>query len=287
MNDLYVPFVLIIQIIKLNYMIRNICSSLTAVVVVLCMSFITLSCDKNGITAEISSDINNLDDVALYSFRDKSAGISSLELTESSRYIIIRNTATKASTSEKPVIEGKYTKKDGTYNLEGFGTLTVEPDRDADGITSLTITETGKAPVTVQAAVTRHSSGVPVLTLKLCRTWNVDKEVEELIDKSSSSVVESSTYTPQNYKDAGDLASEVTFTKNGTILVKMCSGNLVLSSWEWSDKPNILKNFDYFDKSDDYFMEISITFDGDCAIMTSEEDDGEQIYRDSMYLSKK
>jgi hypothetical protein len=93
--------------------------------------------------------------------------IQSIEFTEASRYIVTY-TVTKAE-SENHVIFGNYTYTNGTFNLDGFGHVTIKGSE-----VTITTATTGGSPVTATATITpTTTSDTP--HDNLCRNWKVGK----------------------------------------------------------------------------------------------------------------
>jgi len=130
---------------------------------------------------------------ALYNITSSSGKYKSVELTEAGNYVIIAKnslareftvneatdlaiapwyqTATTRSTTYQNIITGKYTQKDdNTFELEGFGTITIT---SSDGTTtSLDIVENSGSSYTLTAAKKTQLEGSEQ-TNHLCRTWSV------------------------------------------------------------------------------------------------------------------
>lgn len=131
---------------------------------------------------------------ALYTINSSSSEYSSIELTESGNYVIIKKSAgakamvfdnvehagivTAPWTSEKTranaynnIISGSYTKTDdNTYVLEGFGTIVVT--KSGDTAASLQITPEGSSAYTLTASVKTQYPDSEA-TFRLCRTWKM------------------------------------------------------------------------------------------------------------------
>ena len=131
---------------------------------------------------------------AFYSITESGSDYSSIELTESGNYVIVKNSnahramsasnetmstlvaspwyqATTRNSAYDNIITGTYTKSgNDTFVLEGFGTITI---KNGGGTTfSLEITENGAEPYTLTAAKKEQYEGTPE-TNKLCRTWRI------------------------------------------------------------------------------------------------------------------
>lgn len=150
--------------------------------------FTSCSSDSDGGTN--LTDAKYESTAAKYEIQGSNSPYSSIELTASGDYIIIRSGAaasrpfalndmfvskfiarpaedTRASSS---VIHGKYTKiSDTEYQLEGFGTIVITGS--TDNAASLEITETGKSSYTLTAAVATQAPASD-MTKNLCRTWS-------------------------------------------------------------------------------------------------------------------
>lgn len=166
-------------------------------VAVTCLSLTSCSDDEPNDEEpnEGGGDISQLtkpvmaDEAALYTITDSESPYSSIELTESGRYIVLpdyyrgyapekRGETTFAgmsiakSRSSYGVYSGKYTKiGEGEYILEGFGSLTVTGS--SSEACELLITREDGTEVTIGAQQEEVLSTDPV-TIALCRSWKVE-----------------------------------------------------------------------------------------------------------------
>ena len=151
--------------------------------------FTSCSSDSDGGTN--LTDAKYESTAAKYEIQGSSAPYSSIELTASGDYIIIKNSLAASrpfALTDKiaskfiarpveetrgyasPIIHGKYTKiSDTEYKLEGFGTITIS--NSTSGAYSLEITETGKSTYTLTAAKATQNPSSDI-TKNLCRTWS-------------------------------------------------------------------------------------------------------------------
>lgn len=231
--------------------------SLLASASVLCLSLFAVSCEKTPGDQEDKGSTATVD--VLYTL--KGSEIASLEFTENSLYIIVRSENVKSPTradSESNILTGTYTKSGNVYKLDGFGTVTIENDYNGDWIVSITIEETGKAAVTVNAAMNVPSDTPSSMTAKLCRAWKADKCTYTEYDFETDEVLENEelTYDSSSYV-------KFIFTQNGTIMID-ADGEIYLDSWGWADESEGALWFG--DQEEE--MTISISFEGASAVLT-------------------
>ncbi len=229
------------------------------------------------------------DVAAFYEITSPNSDIKSIELTEAGRYVIIQNTynytyksrdakakmpkghflgmASKALTrgSYANIIEGKYTKKgNGSFELEGYGTLTITgTSSDAQSI-EITLANGTKMPTLTAERKNQQPSSSATATL--CRTWKLaslrviltlagksiyDKEykIDEIYKFGKDMMDLEKKYYPGELDEEDDLEyyesewreqmedmpATVTFTKAGTYLVTYNNGELAVSTWSWED----------------------------------------------------
>ena len=103
----------------------------------------------------------------MYDVGGKTYKILSLDLTESSRFILRREPVTKADNSTVEVLIGSFTESGGTYTLSGFGTVSVNG-------TSVTVTPTGSQAQNVQGASVSNSSVSGTTQTNANRNWKPD-----------------------------------------------------------------------------------------------------------------
>ena len=100
----------------------------------------------------------------------------SIELTEASRYIA-EYTLSKASAGAR-IRYGKYTYSNGTFNLDGLGSLKVEGSK-----VTINPSVAGGSAVEVQATVTRSSAG-DQSAVNACRNWTITKIIVDISGKT-------------------------------------------------------------------------------------------------------
>ena len=183
--------------------------------------------DDNGGTLDVPAykDVS-----ALYTITQSGSNYSSIELTESGNYVIVRNSSnsrreiTRAVANEKlagfvvspwfsdmtrsttynNIITGKYTKNgDNTFVLEGFGTIAVTSAGDSSY--SLEITENGSQPYTLTAARKEQYPGAEQ-TVKLCRTWHISS-IRMLMSGTADNEGQSLNFSIDESVDGGDMPS--------------------------------------------------------------------------------
>ena len=232
------------------------------------------------------------DVAAFYDITSPNSDIKSLELTESGRYIItLKDYATaraskdiqiksrflcmfrKAMTRNTTygnIIEGKYTKKgDGTFELEGYGTVTITGSSD----NALSIEITAKDGTKRPTLTAQRKNQLPEseATAKICRTWNLSsmRFIVEIDDKlvydgeykinelykfgadmynaekkyyGYNSSVNDEQYIIQGYESSMRMlmdklmGSTITFAKTGTYLVTYNNNTLAIATWSWVDE---------------------------------------------------
>lgn len=155
---------------------------------------------------------------------------------------------------------GKYTKTgENHYNLEGFGTLTV--NKDANGtVRSIVLTTAGKYPEEYTAHkqnMTIHNS---TISNNLCRTWHIESfrfyekmNGKIIIDFKANTISELvdqiEQWSKKNYPDFDeeDEASfdemrnivtlkEIVFTKAGTYFFITSDNEWNMSEWVWENE---------------------------------------------------
>jgi len=99
--------------------------------------------------------------------------IQTIELTEGSRYIVTFTPSTKAD-SDETVLFGTFTFANGTFNLLGFGHITINGNQ-----VTISTETAGGSPVTANATIT-HTSTSDQAHDNLCRTWTVGKTIVSL-----------------------------------------------------------------------------------------------------------
>lgn len=202
-----------------------------------------------------------------------------------------KNIITRASSEESYIVEGKYSKSDGVYILEGFGSVAIE---SGNGRVLITITETGKPATTQNATKSLPSIGASDMTTKACRTWKVDKISYTLIDAKTKDVLYAETGTPEEYAKVGDddCPTQVTFSRYGSYLVKYTGISPDMARWRWSDETKgILQySWDFNNTSVNWNSEdsglLTISFEGDRnAVLTDVYESKDEISTIITYLT--
>lgn len=99
-------------------------------------------------------------------------GLKSIELSEAGRYIVLLEPLPKAvACSDNHVIYGTYTYTNGTFNLDGFGHVTINGNQ----ITISTETA-GGSPVTASATI-KPTTTSDTPHDNLCRNWKIGKTI--------------------------------------------------------------------------------------------------------------
>lgn len=248
----------------------------------------------------------NAADVAIYAFTDAAADYVSLELTEDSRYIIERNVSvsktpqqgadpnatcfapalrknlSRASYYESKIVEGKCTKSNGKYILEGFGTATIVV---VDRIATVTITENGKREQVLKATMTIPTGKESDLTNKLCHTWKITKLVFKYTDASFS-------FTPEEYakENEGFAPAYVTISKVGTYLVTDIQGVSEMAHWRWDNEAEGIMQYSWdYDAAGTNWNSreagfATVAFEGETIVVT--EDFVDEHYTSIAYCTR-
>lgn len=300
-----------------------------ALPVVACLGLIMTSCggddDGNGIpalpTPEYESSSAKYEMAAGSPYR-------SIEFTSSGNYVVVTNNHSYYSaapaakvkkqtavgtamasgllrTPERSVSRayfngiyyGTYTKTgDNQYNLQGFGTITV--NTGGDNAYSLTVTtSSGSQTLAATKAVADKDSD---RTNALCRTWNVDKLNLKVWINGSKKYDRTVAANKLNdlFEDWGDdgweedeIPRQVIFTKSGTYMVlyglnDYSNNSLDISSWRWENESKgiIRYSWDIGNFDDDDSGLITTSFSGKNMTIWeeySEEDDGDN-YREKI-----
>lgn len=252
-------------------------------------------------------------DAALYSITSSNSDYRSIELTAAGNYVVVLNNgyygapARKAGLFRKSaivasraynngIIEGTFTKTgDNTYNLKGFGTVTIV---NAGGnAVDLDITLTDGTDVNVTAA-RNNQKPESVMTNNLCRTWEIerirytvkinnrvmfDKEVSvdnmrEMYEaiENAGGMDDDEEMDWEDFEDEMEyMVKRVIFTKAGTYLVEYRNSSMAISTWSWLDEnAGILRySWDYDDMDDDdYAGNVVVSFPGNNRMKISESD---------------
>lgn len=257
--------------------IKNFIFAVPMLLVMALVSFTACSDDDDDNSASIDSPATYASDAAKYIISSESSPYKSIELTESGYYIIQQNSSysgAKASRAFSPIakkhakglarlltragyeagngyIYGTFTKNsDGSYTLDGFGTLTI--NKSGDSAVSLVITPTGRDAETVAATIDQSTSQTSALSLQICRTWYFDV---------NSRVEVSYTYEGKDYTYAGTYRQ-------------------VESQWLAQAKKLGVDDYDEEDDDDDYYASadayIEITFTRSGSYFALEHDSNEE-----------
>lgn len=262
---------------------------LLASLLLLTSLFTLTSCsddDENGGISETAAFDSY---AAKYEITSAGSPYSSIELTEAGNYIIsfeeaasrinplilnlkgkdatsltqsliaaIHHHQTTRATPYSPILYGRYTvNEDGSYNLAGFGTITVEEDNNGHAV-ELVITRNGQEAESYHASIQSsdiHSS----MSNKLCRTWAmahyrylVKLNGSKVCDFQAGSLKElfkkilqwgesqGEDIDPEDYEML-EVLNEVepktmVFTKTGTYLVEYTNSQVAVSTWRWLDE---------------------------------------------------
>ena len=140
-----------------------------------------------------------VDDVAQYE-------ILSIEFTEGGRYIMKRRVAaiTKVEVGDVETVVGTYTESNGTYNMEGFGEVTVS---EGSGTQEVEVKPAGEEnadnATTTQATVTQTTTSSTEEN-NISRTWSV---ANTLLKVSGSGVSIEKTFTGLNLQEMAKYAA--------------------------------------------------------------------------------
>ncbi len=258
---------------------------------------------------------------AKYIVSDQNSQIKSVEFTASGNYVITTNsyysaplkaiannsnstffrkvnntfTMSRAINSDG-IIYGTYTiNADGVYVLDGFGTITVNPDGDSYVLTVKTTDGTVLDLNTYKGDSITDSS----MTNKVCRTWNADSNRilikvngRTIFDKTapqsqSSQLVNSLMNTLKSYADDEDLddddvdtedlvqlltmVKQVIFSKSGTYMVIYQDNTLAISTWKWQNESKGIASYswDYDNPDNDWYSGlVNVQFDGAKLLIT-------------------
>ena len=188
---------------------------------------------------------------AKYDITDSSSPYESIELGAAGDYLVTMrraaaNTHSAANARRTPLLAGRaaatravayenliygtYTRQpDGSFRLEGFGTLTIASD-ETQQATALSITPDGGTTMTF-AATEAATVADDELTSALCRTWKMVRMNERGYDSYDGEYNE--TYTPQDNPDA---AAEMMLSKAGTFLITYGDGSIEAGIWKWENQ---------------------------------------------------
>ena len=101
-----------------------------------------------------------------------SYGLKSIELSEAGRYIVLLQSSVKAvASSDNLVIYGTYTYTNGTFNLDGFGHVTINGNQ-----VTITTETAGGSRVTASATI-KPTTTSDTPHDNLCRNWKIGKTI--------------------------------------------------------------------------------------------------------------
>lgn len=273
---------------------------------------------------------------ALYVINSEDSNIKSIEFTSSGDYIIvpsynvygarednrkpsIMRKAMKMMTRayESGIIYGKYTvREDGTYVLDGYGTITVKGS--TDNAISLDINPNNGEPYTLEAA---KKTQLPEsqLTNDICRSWSfgsfrfiftvpalggtlldkeykmneisqLNKDMEEIAKKYASQFDdEDDDPYKEDYEDdyaedieLGEMPEHVIFSKAGTYMVLYTDKTLAVSTWAWENESKGLLRYswDYNDMYSGPSGNVQVGFRGNQLAFTESITERDTDYED-------
>ncbi len=127
----------------------------------------------------------------------------SIELTEASRYIA-EYTLSKTSAGAS-ILYGKYTYSNGTFNLDGLGSMKVDGNK-----VSINPSVAGGSTIEVQATVTR-SSAKDQSAVNACRNWTISKIIIGISGKmkDGSTVEGDKMFNKLDFKEFADFAKRI------------------------------------------------------------------------------
>lgn len=240
-------------------------------------------------------------DASCYMILD-SDELESIELTASGNYIIVPtangsyyNAPLKSSKAEArsgrrmfskqsqsrasdgmDIIFGEYSKLgDGSYNLDGYGKLTVVDDN------TLIVTPNGGAEMTLRAEK-KGTAKDSDLNNRFCRTWYVES-------------VKRQTYSGNNLIDEYNLPSSeihaeyvkyVVVSKAGTFLQTDWDDSVEsYGTWRWQNTKNQVFRYDFIDEEGE--GEVQVSFSGDKATFIEKYMEYDDDYgRDLLYVER-
>lgn len=256
------------------------------------MAFVaSCSSDNNDEPESGKSDFSKLekpqyaDTGAKYQITTPGSDISSIELTESGRYIITRSWAVpyrvesskKASALRAPkavlsrsgndaYVIGSYIKVgENEYILDGYGSVVITGS--ADGAVELIVSPEDGESFTVGAMQEDALNDDSDATLALCRSWipvklraRISLNGKVMADESGNysdcnKIFERiarklASYDPDEY-DEDDfffdepIAQEIIFTRSGSYVVLFDDGELDARIWKWINRDNLSIAYSY------------------------------------------
>ena len=273
------------------------------------LTFSTTACSSNDDNT-ITLEEQPFESVSgKYTVHNTTSGYEAIELTSSGSYIITTNVSRPYSAYTRqngrhrksprwvkhPIqtrysvdgkfVYGTFTKvSENTYNLEGFGLLTIEWDNGVAKSFDL-VTESGKE---LSLSVTKEEGYEgSEATNHLCRTWKtiaveqktyVNGELvihikytvgRDHFDKFYYRYYEDDGYTDIEMEDVKEAAIQeyieegpatVTFSKAGTYIVTYNDNTMACSSWKWKDEERLQAYYDWEADYEDEVNEYYVTF---------------------------
>lgn len=249
---------------------------------------------------------------AKYDITSSGSAYRSIELTASGNYIVTTTSASSYSISAQAASSvrskifashkssvsrayfdglyyGTYTKTgENTYNLQGFGTITV--NTVGDNAYSLSV-NTGSGEQTLSATKVVEDKNSDK-TNALCRTWNFAKYGLQIyvngskkFDKTVSADNLKELYLAlvnagfededwdDDWEDSDDMPKQVIFTKAGTYMVLYKDDTLDISTWAWENesKGTIRYSWDLDHMDYDYGI-IHTSFKGNTLLVTEDDE---------------
>ena len=157
-----------------------------------------------------------------------SKGYSSYIASAKQTFIFKSAPVSRATTSGN-LTYGTYTQvSEGTFNLEGFGTIQLKAGDNGE-IESIAISVDGAT--TEYTTEKAETMGDDNKTNSLCRTWRVVKTHDKGYDPYEGDY--DITFTPA---DDPESLAEIMFSKSGTFLQTYSDGDMEAFSWSWKDK---------------------------------------------------
>lgn len=158
-----------------------------------------------------------------------SKGYSSYAATAKQSFIFYKNMPETRATTRGNLTYGTYTQvSDGTFDLEGFGTIQLKKG-DNEEIASIVIAANGET--TEYTTKKAETMGDDNKTNALCRTWKVVSTHDKGYDSYEGEY--DLTFTPA---DDPESLSEIMFSKAGTFLQTFSDGDMEVYNWSWKNK---------------------------------------------------
>lgn len=278
----------------------------------ICTGFASCSNDDDKEGTQTLSTPKYEADAALFVIDSPTSPYGSVELTAAGNYIVTPSTMVNNAPSLKKgiirsasrtiqIYEGKYTKNgDNTYELEGFGTITVNMEGDTAASLDFSLDNGQDFTLTAERQTQYPDSQ---MTNNLCRSWKIthfrltikvngrqmfDKEVK--IENLRSLYEALAKLDPDadaddfDEIDESELPEEVIFTKSGTYMVKYGDSSLAVSTWGWENQQKgILRySWDYDHLYDpDASGVVTVSFPGNNSMKFKEsylEEDEDESY---------